>query len=48
MYYNDFDMKTWRKNTVDAYRKYLERSDISQEEYRKIKKGIEELESIPL
>ena len=48
MHYNDFEMKTWRTRTVETYKKYLNRPDISPDEYRQIKRGIEELENIPL
>ena len=48
MMHDNFDMKAWRARTVETYRQYLKRPDLSPEEYSKIRKGIEELEQIPL
>lgn len=49
MHYNsDFDMKTWRSRTVETYKRYLNRPGLSPEEAGQIRRGIEELENVPL
>ena len=44
----NFDMRKWRAEAVDQYRSFLNSLDPSSEEYRLVKKGIEDFEKIPL
>ena len=44
----NFDMRKWRSDAVSQYRNYLSNLDPNSEEYRLIKKGIEDFEKIPL